>query len=420
MKMHAGWHYRTVKLSAAAGLTALACLVSACAGGTTSSSSTGSSGSSSAAASQQASATGAVPSWIPKSVASLYPGYQYFSKLQHDPYPSYKPPSPPWQFCYNSTYLGNAFQQGVVSELQRLVKQYHKAGLAKNNLIVTNSNNSPVQELSQLNTLATQCNVIFGFPASPTALCSGIANANAKGDLYVSIESPVYCPDAMNVTWNGYWAELVGAEAVLKAMNYKGNLVITTGIPGVAIGTAETYANRNALKGHPGVHVLGYVNGQWTPSVAHTEMAKFLATHPQPVNGVIDAGAEDVAAEQALLEAGRPVAKINSITGECSILAFWKQHPQAMTLGLNQDPGAAAYEAFLVANRMLAGQKPVVNTIFYPVPKITPANFSSWFKPSMTLQSGCIPRSPGGRAVADSYFNPYFSGGSQPKLAPTP
>jgi ribose transport system substrate-binding protein len=362
-----------------------------------------------------------VPSWIPGSVASIYPGYQYFSKLQRNPAASYKPPTGKVSFCYNTTYLGNAFQEGVVAELQKLVGEYKKAGLGVGSLTVTNSNNNPSLELSQLNSLVNSgCKVIFGFPASPTALCTGIAKAKSHGDLYVSVESPVYCPNAINVTWNGYWAEYVGAVAVLKAMHYKGNLVVTTGIPGVAIGTAETYAVQNALKGHPGVTVLGQVNGEWTPSVAHTQMSSFLATHPQTVNGIIDAGAEDVAAEQALLDAGRAVAPVNSITGECGILAFWKQHPETLTLGLNQDPGAAAYESFYAAERMLAGQKPKVNVMFYPVPQITQSNFSSWYKSGMTVQSGCIPKSPGGRAVADSWFNAFFSGGHSPKVTVKP
>ena len=336
-------------------------------------------------------------------MAKYYPGYQYFSTLERNPYSSYKPPRGS-VVLLQQHLLGERVPGGRRRRLQKLVGQLQTAGLASGPLTVTNSNNSPTLELSQLNTLIQKgCKVIFGFPASATALCSAIANAAKHNQLYVSVESPVSCPDAINVTWNGYWAEKVGADAVLKAMKYKGNLVVTQGIPGVAIGDAETFAVQNALKGHPGVTVLGNVAGKWTPSVAATEMTKFLATHPQTVNGIIDAGAEDVATEQALLQAGRPAAFVNSITGECSVLALWKAHPEAKTLGLNQDPGAAAYESFYVADRMLSGAKPDVNVLFYPVPQITKANFSSWYKPSMTLQSGCIPASPGGRAVADAY-----------------
>lgn len=369
----------------------------------------------------RASAAGnGVPSWLPKSAQQYYPGYQYFSRLQKHPYASYKAPKAPWTFCYNTAFLGNAFQQGVVKELQRLVAQYKKAGLAKGSLQVTNSNFNPALELSQLNSLVQKgCNVVFGLPASPTALCSGVKNLNRHGGLYISVDSPLYCDDAINVSWNGYWAEKVGADAVVKAMGRKGNLVQTTGIAGAASAVAEVQAVKDAVAGTQ-VKILGQVNGQWTPSVAHTEMAKFLATHPQKVDGIIDAGAEGVGAEQALLQAGRPAAKVNSITTECAALAFWKQHPEALTLGTSQDPAAATYEAFLVAGKMLAGQKPIASTIFYPVPTITKANFAKWYKPSMTTQSGCIPSGPGVKAVADSYFNPFFSGGKQPKVALKP
>ena len=362
-----------------------------------------------------------VPSWIPSEVAQYYVGSEYFSKLQRDPYAAYQPPAAPWTFCYNTAYLGNAFQQGVVDEIKALAKQYSDAGLASETVDVTNSNFDPALQLSQLNSLVEKgCNVIFGLPASPTALCSGIANANSQGALYISIDSPVYCDDAINVTWNGYWAEKIGAEAVFDALNGQGKVVQTTGIAGNASAVAEIHAVEDALVDYPGITILGQVNGQWTPSVAHSEMAKFLATHPQQVDGIIDAGAEGVDANLALLEAGRPAAKMNSITTECSALAFWNEHPETLTLGTSQDPKAATYEAFLVAAKMLAGQKPMVNTIFYPVPTVTSDNFSDWYDPSMTLQSSCIPSAPGVRAVPDSYFDVFFTGGAEPQLAPQP
>lgn len=362
-----------------------------------------------------------VPKWIPAKVANQYPGYQYFSKLQRNPYPGYKAPSGKFTMCYATTYLGNAFQEGVVAELKKLDKEYAKAGLAKGKLTVTNANNSASTQLQQLDTLIQKgCNVIFSFPASPTALCSGVANAVKHHLLYVTIESPVYCKDAINVTWNGYKPEYDGAIAVARAMHGRGNIVVTTGIPGVAIGTAETYAVKNALKKFPKIHVLGDVNGEWTPSVAETQMTSFLATHPQKVDGIIDAGAEDVSTEQALLNAGRPVAKENSITGECSVLAFWKHHPQAFAYGTDQSPAAATYEAMYVVAQMMAGNKPKVGTIFYPVPTITPKNFSKWYKPRMTVNSACIPNSPSGRAVADRYFAPFFTGHHRLKFVPKP
>ena len=174
------------------------------------------------------------------------------------------------------------------------------------------------------------------------------------------------------------------------------------------------------LKDYPDVKLLGTVAGNWTPSVTSTEMSKFLATHPQQIDGVFDAGAEDVASMQAFESAGIALPKINSITGGCDFLAYWKDNPDAGTLATNQSPAAAAYETFLVIARKLAGQNLAVNTVFYPVPTITADNFDDWYDPSMTVQSTCIPNSPDGRAVEDKYFDSFFSGGGDMKLAPEP
>ena len=64
--------------------------------------------------------------------------------------------------------------------------------------------------------------------------------------------------------------------------------------------------------------------------------------------------------------------------------------------------------------------KPIVNTIFYPLPEITNANFDQWYKPSMTLESNCFASPPDGRFVPDDFFNPYFSGGKAPSPMPAP
>jgi len=356
---------------------------------------------------------------LPASVRQYYQGYQYFTKLLPDAYSSWKPPATPSKFCYNESYLGNTWRQGSLAEYQRLVHQYQKAGLAKGGLTVTNSNGNVDLQLSQLNTLVSEgCNVIISIPGSPTALCSGISNAFAHHVLFISDESPVYCPDAINVTFNDYWDANIGAKAVLKSIGYKGNVVIELGIAGLSDTVAETQGIMNAIHGHPGIHVLGQVNGEWTPSVAKTATLEFLTTHPQPVNAIIDEGQEDVTPEQALLQSGRPLAKENSFSGECSFMAFWKQHPSVASVAVNQGGAPALYETFEVAVRMLAGQKPLVNTLMYPVPEITSANFAQWYKPSMTLQSTCYPNPPSGRAVADSYFNPLFRGGHAVKTAP--
>ena len=48
------------------------------------------------------------------------------------------------------------------------------------------------------------------------------------------------------------------------------------------------------------------------------------------------------------------------------------------SLTMAQDGGPTGYEAFVPAIRMMSGQKPKVNTIFFPLPIITNDNIGDF------------------------------------------
>ncbi|MFN8224794.1 MAG: substrate-binding domain-containing protein [Gaiellales bacterium] len=349
---------------------------------------------------------------LPKSVQQYYEGVQYVAKVQTNPYAKWTPPKAPWKFCLNESFLANSWRQLTMNEFQKLVGQYRKAKLAKGDLVVTNSNGNPTVQITQFNSLVSQgCNVIVSFPASPTALCPAFAKARAKGVLVMTDHSQVDCPDVINVGFNSYKEMKIGAEGVFKALNGKGNVVYSTGIKGTPTQNTLEIAVADAKKKYPDIDVLGEFEGKWTPSIAQTEMAKFLTTHPQKIDGLVDFGAMGVGLTNALEQAGRPYAKVNSPTAECSAMALWKEHPEVATVATSLDPIAGAYHTFYVAARMLKGGKPIVNNIIFPIPKITPSNLNQWFKPFMTRSADCFAKAPGTRAVPDSYFDVFFKGG---------
>ncbi len=419
--------HRTRRVSTVLAVVAVvATLAAACSAGSgTTSGPTASGSASSPAASAGASAS--APSGalaldsLPASVQQYYGSYETFTELYPDPYKGWNPPAPPWKFCLNDSYEGNDWRQGNLAELQRQVKLYETAGLANGDLVVTNSDNQIALQLSQFSTLVNEgCNVIISIPGSPTALCDAISAAHDKGVLVVTDEAATKCSDAINVSWNSYWAQSIGTKAVLDALGGKGNIVSVEGTAGAPTAVATKAAVTDVMATYSDAKLLGTVAGNWTPSVTKTEMTKFLATHPQQVDGVLDAGAEAVAAEQALESAGRPLAKINSHDGPSSFLAYWKEHPEIATVATNQSPAAAAYETFLVIAHKLAGQDMLVNTVLYPVPQVTTDNFDQWYRPSMTVESSGIPTPPDGRAAPDSYFDGFFSGGQDVKQMPDP
>jgi ribose transport system substrate-binding protein len=357
------------------------------------------------------------PTSLPAAVRSNYTQYQTFSKLFGDPYASYKPPAPPWKFCESTNYLANGWEKDNQSELQALVGQYQKAGLAKGGLTTVNSNTSVPVQITQLNTLMSSgCNVIFAIPGSQTAFCPTFAKAKAKNILIVTDDTPIFCDNVMNSSFPEYSSAFIQADTLAKSLGGKGNVIIETGIPGAVGESVTVNAFLDALKKYPGIKVLGQVAGDWTQSVAETETVKFLATHPQKVDGVLDGAGMSTGAALALQQSGRPSAKTSLYEAECSTMALWKKDPGLVVAAQNQGPAMSAYESFLVAARLLAGQHAMVNTLLYPIPGPTKATFSQWYKPSMTVKSTCFATPPQSALVKDSYYDKLFTGGSKPKV----
>jgi ribose transport system substrate-binding protein len=357
---------------------------------------------------------------VPEAVRQYYVGYWLFSAIHPNPYADWTPPSPPWQFCYNDSYQGNSWRQAALQEYQRLVGQLAGQGLARPELIVSNSNNDINVQLAQLTNMVRQgCNVIVSIPSSPTGLCAGIKDARSKGVLLVTAESPAECPEAVNVDFNEYYAAAKTAKWLADAMGGKGNLVMENGIPGLGPTVARRQAVLDVLQHYPNIKVLGEFDGNWTPSVAKTKMLQFLATHPQPIQGVWNGALMGVAAGQAFEQVGRPLPKINGFSGSCSFLAYWKEK-RLESFGGSQSGSTALYTAVDVAYRMLKGQKPAVNTILTPLPEVTQANFGDWYKPSMTVQDSCFADPPDGRRVSEDDLGRYFTNGATPSPALQP
>lgn len=345
---------------------------------------------------------------LPEPIRPYYAGYWTVATMRESPYSDWMPPAKPWKFCYNDSFQGNSWRQAALNKAKELVAGYQKAGIASGDLVVTNANNDANVQLSQLNNLVAEgCNVILSIPSSPTALCTGFKRAREKGVLAITVESPTECKDVINVGFNEYYVAAKSAKWVADAIGGKGNVVITDGIPGLAPTRARHQAAEDVFANFPDIKVAGTVEGKWTPSTVKTNMLKFLATHPQQIDGVVDSALGAVSTWQAFEQGGRSAPKINGFSGECSYLAYVKE--KALPIYSSSQGGAAAADAgFEVAQRMLAGKKPVVNTLLLPLPEITSSNFDQWYKSDMTVQSTCFADPADGHRVPSEILDLYF------------
>jgi ribose transport system substrate-binding protein len=378
-------------------------------------------GSSSSAAAGGNSAATVGLSAVPAGAQTDYTHYDLYAKLYPNAYQNFKAPTGKVQFCESTFYLGNTYQQGEVTAYKQMVNQLAAAGKAQSNFIVENSNNSTGTQVSQFQSeIESGCNVIFLDAGSTTALCSQFATAIQKNVIVVSLD-PVYCNNAITVSFDVYQNSYELAAALYKAMNYQGNLLEITGVPGVADAATATAAAAAARQGHSGLKVVGNYTGEWTASVAQQATAQWLASHPGvKVDGIIDEGAMGVAAETALQQAGRPLAKVSLQEGDCQELAFQKQNPSLVPFMTDQAPAPGAYATMDVALRLLAGQQPALDTILYPIPGPTAATFDQWYTPSMTTSSACFASPKPALPAIASYLGQFFTGGQPVTTFPEP
>lgn len=356
---------------------------------------------------------------VPADAQYAYEGSDNFVKLQENPYTDYVAPEGPAKWCMSESYIGNTWRKLHLAQWQGLVERLAEAGEADGELQVTDSNGDAALQISQVNTLVNGgCDVLIVLPASPDALCDVMSQAKDKGVLVLTSDSVVDCDSVINVSHNGFFSFRNGVKAVAEAMGGEGDVLVVTGFPGTKGVAYLTAAYKSVLADYPDINVVGEVAGNWTPSVAQSAVATFLATHPGDLDAIWEMGEMGVAAQNALKQAGREPSLTTAASGECAAFAYWKANPDSTPLATVQSPEAIAYTTYAVAMRMLNGQVPSVNTILYPLPEVTSENFDDFYKSDMTESSLCYPRSPDGRIVPESFIDSFFSGGEPVETEP--
>jgi ribose transport system substrate-binding protein len=363
------------------------------------------------AAQPTADQTAALKAFVPESLQEYAEGYWTWMRLGPNPYANWTPPPAPWQFCYSSAYQGNSWRVQGLNVAKDIWGQLQKQNLTKGELIVTDANNSATQQATQINNMVQQgCNVILAMQPPSTGLCQAYTNAKEKGVLVISMETGTSCTDDIQMDFAEYAAGATTAKWLAGQLGGKGNVVMCNGIPGVAASDTRQSAAEKVFKGNPGITVSA-INSQWTASTGKSQMLQFLATNPDPVDGVWDGGTCAVPAYQALQQAGRPTPFISGFEGGCYWLAAVKEMNKP-SIGFPQSGGQVSFMGFEIALRMLAGQKMKGNMVLYPLPTIDEANFNDYYKDSYTTNSTCSAQPAGGSPVDDKYWSALFTGGN--------
>jgi ribose transport system substrate-binding protein len=277
---------------------------------------------------------------------------------------------PPWTVGYASSYAGNTWRAASMDHLTKvLIPQAQKAGLIKD-VIITQSDLKDAVQIQQIRQLTDQgVDLILICCSNPTALNQAVKYASDKGVPVVSFDGFVTAPEATSTMANFSDGGYQMAKSVIEKMGGKGNLLMVSGIPGTNVSDSFDKGALKAIAEYPNIKLVGTVQGKWTDQIAQVEVQKFLATHPEPVDGIVLQSPSEIGVLQAMLQSDRPIVPM-SLQGEAGAACYWRHHPEiADTAFYIWPPSGEIYFGWNVALRVLEGQGPKVQSIVRKVMK---------------------------------------------------
>ncbi|MFL9925032.1 ABC transporter substrate-binding protein [Herbaspirillum lusitanum] len=261
------------------------------------------------------------------------------------------------KIALSNNYAANAWRQSMLKSWETTANDAVKRKLIGSAPAFTTSENQATEQAQQIQNLILQgYNAIVVDAASPSALNGTIKKACGAGVVVVSYDGIVTEPCAYRVTFNFRKMGEAQIDYLAERLGGKGNLLEIRGLAGVSV-DGEIHAGiLDGLKKHPGLKVVGSVNGDWAQTVAQKAVSGILPTLPK-IDGVVTQGGDGFGAAQAFKAANRPLPIIILGNREDE-LQWWKTQIGTgyKTYSASNPPGAVTV-AFWVAQQVLAGKK---------------------------------------------------------------
>jgi ribose transport system substrate-binding protein len=332
---------------------------------------------------------------LPPDVASAYLGLDPQQPQGPSAYRDWKPKKgPPWTIGYASSYAGNSWRAAAMDRLQKvIIPEYQKAGLVKD-VIITQSDLKDSVQIQQMRQLVDQgVDAIVVCCSNITALNQTVAYAHDKGVPVFSWSGYITAPQAISASANYNDGGYQIGKSFFNRLGGKGNVLLVSGIPGLASSDSFDSGVNKALKEFPNIKLVGTVSGKWTDQIAQVEVQKFLATHPGKLDGIIVQSPAETGVLKAMLQSGRPMVPI-TLAGEVGTACYWRKHPEWMQEGFFMWPPGDEFQlVFDSMIRTLQGQGPKVQSIVRKVlpftlddvkakvPENCNINSTDWFEP---------------------------------------
>lgn len=277
---------------------------------------------------------------------------------------------PPWTIAYAGTFSGNSWRQVSLKRIQELAKEYEEAGLV-DKLLITDSGGDSARMIQQLNQLVSQGADAILTTSPPESAINGTLKEIYEMEIpFVSIDGDTTSPYYLGTGGNLRQAGREIAESLVEEMGGEGEMLVVNGIPGITASEAVWQGAKSVFDLYPDISLMGGkpIYGQYTQSVAKSEILKVLSSNPQELDGVFVQGSMEIAAVEALEQTGRPVVPVTN-GGAVNVGLYWQNNPDTdlWNEGFVYYPTIADTNvAWDVMMRTLEGQGPKIVTMTHP------------------------------------------------------
>jgi ribose transport system substrate-binding protein len=287
-------------------------------------------------------------------------------------------------FSFQGGVAGNIYVVQYVEELKKLCAQY---GVDLN---IVDAGNDPAKQSQQMpDIIAQQPDVIVVWAANGKAIVPAIRQAHDAGIPVVTFNAQI---DASGQPFivahagpNDYNQGVEAAEALIKAMGDKGNVVEVRGTVGFGPGDQRALAFVDTAKKYPAIKLLDVQAGNWSQGQGQSIMENFITRFGKQIDGVLSSDgysgtgaylAVQAAVSAETLEDGHiKFVDPNIVATNYDLIKQGKY-----TAAVLQTPQADADFSFQVAVRAAEGiAVPKLN--FLPTPMLTKDNVDQYPRP---------------------------------------
>ena len=320
-------------------------------------------------------------------IYTSYPG-----TLEASPWATQKiTAKPPWKIGYIAFAITNQYNKNVLTQLKTEFALAKKQGLVKGSLVTnipaTFAQSTPEGQIAAIQQMVRQgVNAIILLPVDSVSETPAMEAAGKAGVPVILADTPP-APGA-KYTLSVWTQNQVEADAGSLGLIKKGDILIVRGIAGNQNDVVLYNQKIADLKNCPDIHVASTLYGNWDNGTAKNVVSQYLASHPQPIAGVLQDGGMFAGVVQAYEARGGsvPVVGVEQCYG--GDLSWWLERKSSYKTVAGCINGFQGGYVFMnVALRTLMGKGPKYNVLSIPAVTIDNTNLESYATPGLPLTS---------------------------------